>query len=99
MDPSALDRKKKTDFLVEFPDLFAIGSHVYLGLTGCTDTLPPNNLLDVWIASWLHGWDGMGWNTLWGLMSPPFKGLFTTFLPAGNLAAYGSSGLFQRTNI
>ena len=59
MDPSALDRKKKTDFLVEFPDHFAIGSHVYLGLTGCTDTLTPNNLLDVWIASWLHGWDGM----------------------------------------
>ena len=47
MDPSALDRKKKTDFLVEFPDHFAIGSHVYLGLTGCTDTLTPNNLLDV----------------------------------------------------
>ena len=31
IDPSALDRKKKTDFLVEFPDHFAIGSHVYLG--------------------------------------------------------------------
>ena len=58
MDPSALDKKKKTDFLVEFPDHFAIGSHVYLGLTGCTDTLTPNNLLNVYIAtSWLHGWD------------------------------------------